>query len=137
MQMLVAEDLNPQQDVAGLIARFCEQLSSIDSEHGVDNDVSDAVARDFAESIVSGVLGSLSEIDGVISGLLDDWDINRLGTVERVVLRIGIWEISQARTPAPVVINEAVDLVNWFSSPKSRSLVNAVLDKFAKSRNVK
>ena len=33
---------------------------------------------------------------------------------------------------APVVINEAIDLANWFSSPKSRAIINGVLDKFAK-----
>ena len=135
--MLSAADLNPQQEVSELIAGFWAQLSSLEPEYGVENDVSDADARAFAESIVSGVVGSLSEIDGAISGLLDDWDISRLGTVERVVLRIGIWEISKSNAPAPVVINEAVDLVNWFSTPKSRSLVNAVLDRFAKSRNGK
>jgi transcription termination factor NusB len=34
--------------------------------------------------------------------------------------------------PKPVVINEAVDLVNWFSSPRSRTLVNGVLDRLGK-----
>ena len=35
--------------------------------------------------------------------------------------------------PKPVVINEAIDLSNWFSTPKSRALVNGVLDRFGKS----
>jgi transcription termination factor NusB len=35
--------------------------------------------------------------------------------------------------PKPVVINEAIDLANWFSTPKSRPIINGVLDKFAKS----
>ena len=46
---------------------------------------------------------------------------------------MGIWEMKWSDVPKPVVINEAIDLANWFSTPKSRSLVNGVLDKFAKS----
>ena len=49
-----------------------------------------------------------------------------------MVLRMGIWEMKNSDVPKPVVINEAIDLANWFSSPKSRSLVNGVLDKYAK-----
>lgn len=68
----------------------------------------------------------------MIEPLLENWDLYRLGTVERTVLRMGIWEIAYSEVPAPVAINEAIDLTNWFSSPKSRTLVNGVLDKYAK-----
>jgi transcription termination factor NusB len=47
---------------------------------------------------------------------------------------MGIWELKESDVPAAVAINEAVDLVNWFSTPKSRMLVNGVLDRYAKSR---
>jgi transcription antitermination factor NusB len=88
----------------------------------------------FAEERVTGVLGSLVEIDAILVPLLENWDLYRLGTVERAVLRLGLWEITYSDVPAPVVINEAVDIVNWFSSPKSRTLVNGILDRYAKSR---
>ena len=80
-----------------------------------------------------GVLDHQTEIDDFLTPLLDNWDLYRLGTIERVVLRMGIWEMKWSDVPKPVVINEAIDLANWFSTPKSRSLVNGVLDKFAKS----
>jgi len=44
-----------------------------------------------------------------------------------------VWEMKWSDVPKPVVINEAIDLVNWFSSPKSRTLVNGVLDKYGKA----
>jgi N utilization substance protein B len=88
---------------------------------------------EFAESLVKGVLGSIDEIDAILTPLLDNWDVYRLGTVERAVLRLGVWELKACDTPVPVVINEAIDLVNWYSSPKSRTLVNGVLDRYAKS----
>jgi N utilization substance protein B len=76
----------------------------------------------------------MEEIDAELSALLDNWDLYRLGTVERAVLRLGVWELKSSDVPPAVVINEAVDLSNWFSTPKSRTLVNGVLDRYAKSR---
>ena len=76
---------------------------------------------------------NLDEIDGILGPLLDNWDLYRLGTVERAVLRMGVWELKYTDVPRAVVINEAVDIVNWFSSPVARKIVNGVLDKYAKS----
>ena len=55
------------------------------------------------------------EIDEILVPLLDNWDLYRLGTIERAVLRMGIWEMKWSDVPKPVVINEAIDLANWFS----------------------
>lgn len=123
IQMLTAADLNPPEDVAALTAEFWENLVEDRPSSGL---------RAFAEERVVGVLSAREEIDGVLVPLLENWDLYRLGTVERAVLRMGIWEMLKTDVPKPVVINEAVDLVNWFSSPKSRTLVNGVLDRFAK-----
>ena len=93
--------------------------------------------RAFAEERVKGVLANLAEIDAILVPLLENWDMYRLGTVERAVIRMGVWEIKFSDVPSPVVINEAVDLANWFSAPKSRTIVNGVLDKFAKAVQAK
>lgn len=125
IQMLTAADLNPPDDLPAMMAAFWDGLVESKPSSGL---------RAFAEERVAGVQSALKEIDGVLVPLLEHWDLYRLGTVERAVLRMGIWEIAHSDVPAPVVINEAVDLVNWFSSPKSRTIVNGVLDKYAKSR---
>lgn len=130
IQMLTAADLNPPQDIPSFIATFWEELASLDVEDG--RAVVKGKLRDFAEERVAGVLGNEKEIDAILVPLLDNWDLYRLGTVERSVLRMGIWEMKFSDVPKPVVINEAIDLANWFSGPKSRTLINAVLDKFAK-----
>jgi N utilization substance protein B len=78
-------------------------------------------------------MASVSEIDAELSSFMEHWDMFRLGTVERAVLRLGAWELKNTDVPYGVIINEAVDLVNWFSSPRSRALVNGVLDKYAKT----
>ena len=131
VQMLVAADLNPPDDVPAFIAGYWNQVVDLDDADGGPV-VPPPGLRAFAEERVVGVLGSLGEIDDVLVGLLDRWDLYRLGTVERVVLRLGVWEMKNTDVPKPVVINEAIDLANWFSTPKSRPLVNGVLDKLAK-----
>ena len=125
VQMLTAADLNPTDDVGKMMSVFWEEM--------VEN-LPSVEMRDFTEERVVGVLGSLREIDGILGPLLENWDLYRLGTVERAVLRMGVWELKNTDVPKPVVINEAVDLVNWFSSPKSRTIVNGVLDRLAKTR---
>ena len=131
IQMLTAADLNPPDDVQTFMNAYWDQISDLDEEDGGPTKAKGKL-KAFAEERVAGVLGSLKELDEIQTPLLDNWDLFRLGTVERMVLRMGIWEMKNSDVPKPVVINEAIDLANWFSSPKSRSLVNGVLDKFAK-----
>ena len=130
IQMLTAADLNPPVDRAQFLQSFWEQLGTVDATEGGVADTGGL--RDFAEERVLGVLDHLDEIDALLKPLLENWDITRLGTIERAVLRMGVWEMKWSKVPRPVVINEAIDLANWFSTPKSRPLVNGVLDKLAK-----
>jgi len=128
--MLAAADLNPPEDTAQFMLSFWEELASLDEEEGRAE--ARGKLRAFAEERVLGVLSNLKEIDDALVSHLDKWDLYRLGTVERAVLRMGVWEMKWSDVPKPVVINEAVDLVNWFSSPRSRTLVNGVLDRLGK-----
>ena len=129
--MLVAADLNPPDDMDAFFESFWAKIAELDEPEG--RATVEKRSREFSEARVRGVLGKREEIDGVLASLLDNWDLYRLGTVERAVLRMGVWELDSTDIPAPVVINEAIDLVNWFSGPKSRSLVNGILDKHAKA----
>jgi len=130
IQMLTAADLNPPDDTAQFMLSFWEELASLDEDEGRAE--ARGKLRAFAEERVAGVLSNQKEIDDILVAHLDNWDLYRLGTVERAVLRMGVWEMKWSDVPKPVVINEAIDLVNWFSSPKSRTIVNGVLDKLAK-----
>lgn len=132
IQMLTAADLNPAEDIRAFMDGFWEQLSDLDEEDG-GSAAAKGRLKGFAEERVAGVLGSLKEIDAILVPILDHWDLYRLGTVERAVLRMGVWELKNTDVPKAVCINEAIDLANWFSTPKSRSLVNGVLDKFSKT----
>ena len=132
IQMLTAADLNPPGDIAQFVAAQWEQICSLSAEDGTPVKVKSAMKR-FTEERVIGVLSHLGEIDARITPLLENWDLYRLGTIERTVIRLGVWELAYSDVPVPVVINEAIDLANWFSTSRSRMLVNGVLDKFAKA----
>lgn len=134
IQMLTAADLNPPEDVQQFMAAYWDQISDLGDEDGVQTEAKGKLKL-FAEERVAGVLATEREIDAELVKLLANWDLYRLGTVERAVLRMGIWEMKNTDVPKAVVINEAVDLSNWFSSPKSRSFINGVLDHYAKANN--
>ena len=135
IQMLTAADLNPPLVVDAFIEDGWRQTESLVKDgdcHG--ETLLKGGLRAFAEERVRGVLAGREQIDAILTELLEDWDLDRLGTVERAVLRLGVWELMASDVPPAVVINEAIDLVNWFSSPRSRTLVNGVLDRYAKKR---
>ena len=133
IQMLTAADLNPPEDMDAFLAAGWEQLGSLDEDEEAGGPPRGKL-KAFAEERVRGVIGRVAAIDAQLAPLMENWDISRLGTVERAVLRMGAWELANTDIPKAVVINEAIDLANWFSSPKSRTLVNGILDRLSKSR---
>ena len=140
IQMLTSADLNPptsgdgkiSNDLTAFMEAFWTQITSIDPAEGLIEKIPNRY-KVFAEERVAGVLHNLDAIDDVLVPLLNNWDLYRLGTVERAVLRMGVWEMMNTDVPHAVVINEAIDIVNWFSAPVARKIVNGVLDKYAKS----
>ena len=89
VQMLFAADQNPPADVAAFIAGCWDQICGLDESDGAPSAFPRKL-REFAEERVAGVLSSQAEIDETIGSLLDRWRLDRLGTVERVVLRLGV-----------------------------------------------
>jgi N utilization substance protein B len=84
----------------------------------------------FIKDLVYGTLDHADQSDAVIAPLLEGWTIDRLPTVDRLVLRMGVFELRhRPQTPRPVVINEAVELAKKFSTEDSGRFVNGVLSK--------
>ena len=132
IQMLTSADMNPPEDMEAFREMFWQEIATIDESEGGPGRRVKGKMKTFAEERALGVLKDLKDIDSTLRGMLADWDIYRLGSVERAVLRMAIWELRNTDVPKAVVINEAIDLANWFSSPKSRNLVNGILDRYAK-----
>jgi transcription antitermination protein NusB len=86
--------------------------------------------RNFVRDLVLGTLDHADESDGIIAPLLEGWTIDRLPTIDRIVLRMSIFELThRAETPPPVVINEAVELAKKFSTEDSGRFINGVLSQ--------
>ena len=89
-----------------------------------------AKARRFAEELARGVIAHHKEIDPLIEKYAANWEIDRMGIVDRNVMRIAVYEMLHRDDIPPVVsINEAVDLAKAFSSVESGKFVNGILDR--------
>jgi N utilization substance protein B len=88
---------------------------------------------DRAEELTAGVVAQMADIDRAIGEAADNWRIDRLGAIERNILRLGIFELRAGEPPAKVVIDEALQLAHWFGGPRTPAFINGVLDRVARS----
>ena len=90
----------------------------------------------YESLLVSGVLLNAKEIDAVISGHSKDWEIDRISTVDRNILRIALFELLYCPdVPADVAISEALELATSLSSDDSPGFINGILANVSKKRD--
>jgi N utilization substance protein B len=78
------------------------------------------------------VTAEVGRLDAEIAQSAEHWRLERIGAVERNILRLGTWELLGEETPPAVAIDEAVRLARWFAGPKAPGFVNGVLDALAR-----
>jgi N utilization substance protein B len=88
----------------------------------------------YARELAEGVAARAEELDGMISAAAEDWPAERLGTVERAVLRIAVHELDTALVPPEVAIDEAVRLAKRYATDEAARLVNGILGRIARER---
>ena len=128
LQVLYLWDLR-KQAVDEAISSFYETIASDEDYPG------DAGPDEFMEVLVRGTAEKTPEIDQRISNKSEHWRLERMPAVDRNILRLAVYELSELKTPAPVVIDEALELARQFSGDESVSFINGVLD--AVHRDVK
>ncbi len=121
MQTLFLWDAAGKEDV-----ETARQLVSDGTE---DHDV-----RRAALDMASGVWGQRETIDAWVERLAPQWPPRRQPGVDRSLIRLGVWELTNSDTPPKVVIDEAIELAKQFSTEQSPSFVNGVLDSVLKER---
>lgn len=88
----------------------------------------DSAQRVFVKDLVLGTLEHAGESDESIAPLLQGWTLERLPTIDRLLLRMGAFELHhRPSTPRPVILNEAVELAKRFSTEDSGRFINGVL----------
>jgi N utilization substance protein B len=83
----------------------------------------------YAEELVDGVSAEAAELDARINDASSDWSADRLGALERNVLRIALWELERGDVPLEAAIDEAVSLAKRYSSEDAGRLVNGILGR--------
>lgn len=89
----------------------------------------------FIERLVHGVSENTEELDKDLQPLAPDWPISTIARMDRVVLRVGIFELTHMTdVPAKVAINEAVELAKMFGNENSSKFINGVLGTALRQR---
>ena len=88
----------------------------------------------YATETAEAVLERAEELDERITDAAEGWTADRLGAVERNVLRIGVHELQTGSVPHEVAIDEAVTLAKRYASEDAGRLVNGILGRIARER---
>ena len=120
LQLLYAWDLSGRPSLEAVIARVAGMYGR--EETGSDR------AAELAAKAIAG----LPDFDPQVAAAAEHWRFERVGLVERNILRLALAEIAEGATPPRVVIDEAVKLAHWFAGAKAPGFVNGVLDAVAR-----
>jgi N utilization substance protein B len=86
----------------------------------------------YTQTIADRVSAHADDLDAQITAASDDWTADRLGAVERNILRVAIEELAAGEVPKEVVIDEAVTLAKRYASDDAGRLVNGILGKIVR-----
>jgi N utilization substance protein B len=85
-----------------------------------------------ATELAGAVAARAEDLDRRVTESSDEWAAERMGTLERNILRIGVYELEARTVPTEVAINEAVVLAKRYASDDAARLVNGILGKIAR-----
>ncbi|MEO6331629.1 MAG: transcription antitermination factor NusB [Gemmatimonadaceae bacterium] len=120
LQALYAWDLRGNESLEKVASRVWDDLAVGVAE------------RKIAGLIVRRVISDGAQLDAALSEVTENWRLERLGAIERSVLRLAAAELEIGETPTRVAIQEAVRLAERYGSPESAKFVNGVLDAYAR-----
>lgn len=124
LQALYAWDLRTGEDLTSVALKVWDDLAVALDE------------RKFAGGIVRTFAAAHADLDAGLIAVTDNWRLERIGAIERSVLRLGAAELQRGETPPRVVIQEAVRLAERFGTAASARFVNGVLDAYARRAGV-
>lgn len=120
LQALYAWDLRANEDLLRVSGLIWDDL------------LVPADERDFAMTLLRVVASDGKSLDAELADVTTNWRLERVGAIERCVLRLGAAELQAGVTPPRVVLQESVRLAERFGSEQSARFVNGVLDALAR-----
>lgn len=117
IQFLYQRDINPDTDALNLPEFYALRGLS-------------PSARRFSDALIQGILEHISSIDEMIRSYTQNYELGRISSVDRNILRIAIYEMLKCpEIPPAVSINEAIEIAKKYSTEESGRFVNGILDK--------
>ncbi len=111
---------------------FQMELSDLTAQEAIEFAVEGKEYDTFVEQLVNGVETNKATIDQHIREALVNWSFERLGNIERTILRLAVYELLlETNIPVRVTINEAIELTKAFADEEATKIVNGVLGKVA------
>jgi len=99
--------------------------------HAAENAAPEDVAG-FAGQLVRGVMENQERLDAILSEASEHWRIEQMAKVDRIILRIAVYEIAiDRRVPTKAAINESIELAKTFSGDEAGRFVNGILGRVA------
>ena len=96
----------------------------------IESQTQDSTVNEFIFDLIKGYFTHLTELDNAIKKIALNWGINRMGAIDRIILRLGAYELLfRSDIPPAVTINEAIDLAKKYGDKESGAFVNGILDK--------
>ena len=121
MQMLFQGDLG-KQTAAEVSTLFWPSRDDVDAE-----------TRGFAEDLYRVATTRQPEIDALIEAHSQNWRLERMATVDRNLLRAAVAEmLGYPSTPAPIIINESLEVARRYAAPESIHFLNGILDAISR-----
>jgi transcription antitermination protein NusB len=124
LQILYAWDMSGQPSIEAVVARLGTSFGHEPS--GYDR------GADLAARAAAG----LADLDSRMAEAAEHWRLERVGVIEKNILRLALTELDEGETPPRVVIDEAVKLAHWFAGAKAPAFVNGVLDAVAREQGL-
>lgn len=89
--------------------------------------------RAFAQGLAMGTATHVETIDPLLEAHADNWRVARMAVVDRLIMRMAVYELMYSDTPPAVAINEALELARTFAGDQATGFVNGVLDSVSRN----
>lgn len=109
-----------------------EELFSIYCEEKHEEVDEEILQADFVFDSLKGVANYFEILDEKIRNCTKNWSFSRIAKMDLAILRLAIYELFFVKTPAPILINEAVELSKIYSSDDAKRFINGILDYLSK-----
>lgn len=113
-----------------------EYYAQLAEENEVYTERPKGAQRAYIDSVVSGVINRMDDLNGLIQQYSISWDVSRISRLARTIMQLAIYEIDNvADVPTGVAVSEAVRLAKKYDGSDTGAFVNGILGAYARSLN--